>query len=345
MGYYCGIDLGNKESVFCVIDAKRRVVAEGRTSSSASEVLKAFKRFRCLSCIVEAAPLAEWLCGVMEGLGHKIAIVCPRKAKVALASQGKQKKTDRRDARALAELCRSGWYEAVHRKSVEAREMRSFMVARKQLVECSTAVASSIRGILRAHGVKLESGTADVDFYGKVRLAAKELPGLAQKGINELLKAFELLHLQQRSLYRELDKNTWEDETTSRLQTIPGVGPATAAAFVATIDDPNRFPDAEKVAAYVGLTPSIYQSGETEYRGRITKSGDKLLRWLLVEAAHSLLARSGSPCSLRAWGLRLQDKKGAGKARVAVARRLCGIMWKMWKDGTKFYAEPLPAVA
>ena len=89
----------------------------------------------------------------------------------------------------------------------------------------------------------------------------------------------------------------------------------------------------------------MYQSGETEIRGRITKTGDKLLRWLLVEAAHILLSRSGTPCELRTWGLRLQETKGTGKARVAVARRLCGIMWKMWKDKTCFYAEPVQIAA
>jgi transposase len=299
-------------------------------------------RYVGLTCVVEASPLAEWCCQEVEKLGHKISIVCARKAKVALGSQSK-KKTDRRDARALSELCRSGWYEAVHRKSAEAREMRSFMTARKQLVECSTAVASSIRGILRAHGVKLEGGTDEKSFSEKVCRAMKELPELAQAGIKELLRSFELLHMQQRSMYRKLQRQTREDEVTKRLQTIPGVGPATAAAYVATIDDPNRFSDGEKVAAYLGLTPSVYQSGETEYRGRITKMGDKLLRWLLVEAAHVLLSRSGMPCELRTWGLKLQETKGVGKARVAVARRLCGLMWKIWKDGTTFYPEPVTA--
>ena len=342
MGYYCGIDLGNKETVICIIQGNRQVVAEERIKTTLAAIWKVLKKYRGMTCLVEASPLAEWLCTEVEKLGHKIAIVCPRKAKVALASQSK-KKTDRRDARALAELCRSGWYEAVHRKSAAAREMRSFMTARKQLVECGTAIASSIRGILRAHGVKLEAGSDEKSFSEKVCKAMKELPELAQLGVKELLKSFELLYTQQRALYRKLQRESRENDVTKQLQSIPGIGPATAAAFVATIDDPNRFPDAEKVAAYIGLTPSVYQSGETEYRGRITKTGDKLLRWLLVEAAHVLLSRSGTPCELRTWGLRLQERKGVGKARVAVARRLSGIMWKMWKDGTTFYPEAIAA--
>jgi len=344
MGYYCGIDLASKETMVCILGKNRQVVLEEKISTDEESLKAVLGKYRRLTCIVEASPLAEWICTTVEKLGHKVSIVCARKAKVALASQSK-KKTDRRDARALAELCRSGWYEAVHRKSKEAREMRSYMTARKQLVECSTAIASSIRGILRAHGVKLQAGTDERSFEGKVRKASAELPELAKRGIEELLKAFELLHVQQRTLYKELHKHTRDNETTKRLQTIPGVGPATAAAFVATIDDPNRFPNGEKVAAYLGLTPSIYQSGETEYRGRITKTGDKLLRWLLVEAAHILLSRSGTPCDLRTWGLKLQEAKGVGKARVAVARRLAGIMWKMWIEKSEFCPESLPAAA
>lgn len=344
MGYYCGIDMGNKETMVCVIDGRRQIVHEELVATDVNGIKSVLKRFKGLTCIVEAAPLSEWLCTEVEKLGHEITIVCPRKAKVALASQSK-KKTDKRDARALAELCRSGWYEAVHRKSAEAREMRSFMTARKQLVECSGALASSIRGILRAHGKKLTCGSDEQSFGARVREILPELPQLAQDGVTELLKAFELLHEQQRAMYRRLNKRTKEDAVTKQLQSIPGVGPGTAAAFVATIDDPTRFANGEKVAAYIGLTPSIYQSGDTEYRGRITKTGDKLLRWLLVEAAHVLLSRSGASCELRTWGLELQERKGSGKAKVAVARRLCGIMWKMWKDGTTFYPEAVRAVA
>lgn len=342
MGYYCGIDLGSKSTEICVIQGNRQVVTEMEVATSRAGIGKALKRYRKVTCIVEASPLAEWVCLEVEKLGHKITIVCPRKAKAALSGHSR-KKTDKRDARALAELCRSGWYEAVHRKSDEAREMRSFMTARKQLVECSTALASSIRGILRAHGVKLDKETEQEGFAEKVQRAMKKLSRLAQRGIVELLKAYTQLYEQQRKLYKELNKEAKSDDVTQLLMTIPAVGPATAAAFVATIDDPSRFEDGSKVAAYLGLTPSVYQSGETEYRGRITKTGDKMLRWLLVEAAHILLTRSSSRCDLKRWGLRIEQHKGVGKARVAVARRLACIMWKMWKDHQTFNPEAMAA--
>jgi len=345
MGKYCGIDLGNKRTTVCVMDKRRQVLRLVEVKTTVEGLTEALKGYRKLTCIVEAAPLAEWTAREVEKLGHTITVVCPRKAKVALESQGARKKTDKRDARALAELCRSGWYEAVHRKSEEARNIRSYMTARKQLVEASTAIASSIRGILRAHGIKLTERGDGKAFTERVEAAMTPLAKAVQAAIRELLQAWELLHAQQQRMYRQLHDQLKSTPVAERLMTIPSVGPATAAAFIATIDDPKRFSDGAKVASYLGLVPSVYQSGETEFRGRITKSGDKVLRWLLIEAAHNMLTCSKTETELRTWGLKLQEKKGVGKARVAVARRLCILMWKLWQDGGVFHAEPVKEAA
>lgn len=344
MGMYCGTDLASKESEICILDERRQVKAAEAIKTTSQGIRNFFKGYRGLRVIVEAAPLAEWFCKEVEACkrGHKVVVVCPRRAKAALSGASK-KKTDKRDARQLAELCKSGWYTEVHRKSDEARELRSFLTARKQLVESSTAIASSIRGILRAHGVRLTVGTDEGDFADKVKQAGRKLPRQAQEGIEELLKAFQLLHMQQRAMYKKLEKDVPKNPVTARLVDVPSVGPATATAYIATIDDPTRFKTGDQVASYVGLVPSVYQSGDTEYRGRITKTGDKLLRWLLVEAAHSLLSRSHSTCALKQWGLKLQEKKGIGKARVAVARKLCIILWKIWKDQVAFNPEAMAA--
>jgi len=342
MNYYCGIDLGCKETAICVIDHNRKVRREVKVPTETEHLAKALEGFRGVECLVETAPLSEWLAKQVEGLGHKISLVCARKAKRALTQK---KKTDRRDARALAELCRSGWYEPVHRKSDAARNMRSYLTARKRLVESSCAIASSLRGILRAHGIRLTGGSDDPGFCQQVLAAATGLDEQVQGAIQELLKAFELLHGQQRRMYRWLEKTTRTEGPAKLLRTAPGIGAAVSAAFVATVDDPKRFEDGEKLSSYLGLVPSIYQSSETEYRGRITKTGDHLLRWLLVEAANILLKRSKTDCDLRRWGLRIAETKGYGKARVAVARRLCGILLKMWKDGRAFQAAPIKAAA
>jgi len=344
MNYYCGIDLGCKETAMCVIDNNRKVIRELNVRTEEKELAKALKGLKSVSCLVEAAPLAEWLAKHIEKLGYKVDLVSAKKAKHAMASQ--KKKTDRRDARALAELCRSGWYEPVHRKSAAARNMRSYLTARKQLVESSAAIAASIRGILRAHGIRLGGvGSDEPKFAPSVKAAVAPLDQQVRDGILELLRAFELLHAQQRAMYRRLQKETLLEGPAKLIRTMHGVGAATAAAFVATVDDPHRFADGEKLASYLGLVPSIYQSGGTEYRGRITKTGDKLLRWLLVESANIVLKRSKKESRLREWGLRLAEAKGFGKARVAVARRLCVIILAMWKKGEEFDPDCSKAAA
>lgn len=344
MGKYCGIDLGVKKSVVCVLECGGQLDDVYELPTTSESIKRVFSRYCKLTCVIEAAPLAEWFSREVEALGHKVMIVCPRQAKAKLSGHSK-KKTDRRDARGLAELCRTGWFEEVHRKSQEARALRSFMTARKQLVESGTAIASSVRGILRAHGIKIDVGSDEESFGEKARAAIKALPDTLQYALKALINSYEELHERQRTLYKMLHKLAKTNQVTSRLMTVPGVGAATASAFVATIDDPDRFTSGEHVASYLGLTPSVYQSGETEYRGRITKTGDKLLRWLLVEAAHILLTRAAMPCELKNWGLKLQAAKGTGKARVAVARKLCVLLWKLWKNKTVFHSEPAKCAA
>jgi transposase len=147
---------------------------------------------------------------------------------------------------------------------------------------------------------------------------------------------FEQMRREEKRLYKQLFYMARRQADIKLLMSCPGVGPLVATAFVATIDDPKRFKNSKQLAAYLGLVPSLYQSGETEYRGRITKNGDALLRRLLVEAATVLLTRTRKDCSLKTWGLRLQDSKGFAKARVAVARKLSGILWSMWLDNAEF---------
>ena len=338
---YCGIDLGLEATALCVLGEERQVLLECTIGSDQAELQRALKPFKDLRCVVEAAPLAEWLCLVVEELGHKIDIIDPRQAKVITHSK---KKTDKIDARKLAELARSGWYNRVHRKSGRAREMRSYMTARKELVKLALASAASIRGILRAHGIKVPLGGGQ-DFVSNVRAASKRLPAMVQRAVRPLLKVWIEAKTAERKLYDEIPRHTRGVPEVKLLQSVPGVGPATAAVFVATIDDPRRFKSAEQVASYVGVVPKVHQSGETEYRGRITKEGDSLLRWLLVEAAHSLLTQVSGNHPLKAWGLRLAAQKGAGKARVAVARKLSGLLYRIWLSGKPYQAPAKKAAA
>ena len=126
------------------------------------------------------------------------------------------------------------------------------------------------------------------------------------------------------------------EPTCRRLMTVPGVGPLTALAFRATIDQPDRFRKSRDVGAHLGLTPRRYQSGETDVQGRISRCGDELARTALYEAAHSLLIRSTKWSALRAWGMNVAKRRGMARARVAVARKLAVILHRMWVDGSEF---------
>lgn len=335
---YCGIDLANKTSAICIIDEQGKVLREVMIETESGDVEAALKGHGSLRVIIEASPLAEWVSRIVESGGHEAIIIDPRAAKHLVSSK---KKTDARDARTLAQIGRSGWYTEVHRKSAEARTSRSRLQARQALVETRKAIGSTIRGLLRAHGLRLGE-VSDGQFSARVRQLVKEQVPLLEQAMEQLLRVWKQSFQGAQLIKQSLQRESRADEVRCRLETVPGVGPLVSTVYQSTIDDPHRFRRAEEVADYTGLAPRIYQSGEVEYRGRITKEGDSLLRWHLVEAAHVLLHK-GPDCALKRWGLKLQKSKGSAKAKVAVARKLAILLWKLWKEGATFEAWPKAA--
>jgi transposase len=330
--YYAGLDLATKTSRVCVVDDSGKVIKEATLHMTENYLEEFFQKLPCERCIIEAAPLAEHIVKRLSTVSNcEFIIVDPRDAKKAVK---RGKKTDKIDAQGLAQLCRTGWYVTVHRKSEAARLMRSHLTARAQLQKTVTAVKSSIRGIFRAHGIQIPAGQ-ERDFYADV---VKELAqhSALKAVIKPLIAVLESTEEQLLVSSKYLKKVAPKDETCELLMSHPGVGPFVSLAYAATIDDPKRFNTGEKVAAYLGLTPSIYQSGDTEYRGRITKDGDANLRWLLVEAAHVILYRCKKDYPIRKWGLMLAEKKGYAKAKVAVARKLAVTLHKMWLTNTEY---------
>ena len=314
---YCGIDLASKSSNICVIDQQGRVLLERVIATEADELSKALGDFTDLTVIIEASPLAETAARVIEDIGKVPVIIDARAAKNLMSSM---KKTDRRDAKALAEIGRSGWYTEVHRKSAKARELRSALGARQTILKTSKMMKSCIHGLLRAHGIKVGHVSEGLFAERVLKLCDEYAPGL-KPSIAAMLETWQIAVKKAKELKSAIDERGQKDEVSQRLQSIPGIGPLISAAYQATIDDPHRFKRPEEIADYLGLAPRIYQSGEFERRGRITKEGDVLLRWHLVEGAHVLLTL-GRDCALKRWGLSLTERKGAAKAKVAVARKL-----------------------
>lgn len=331
MPYYAGIDIANKTSAICVLDESGEVVRRCEVPTSAAALRKAVTSPGPVRSVVESAPLAEWAAAELEAGGHEVTIIDARAARHLVRSK---KKTDARDAHTLAQLARSGWYTAVHRKSSRARLLRSQAQARQGLVRTYKAMASQVRGLLRAHGVCVGRVSAG-RFAERVRvLAGERVPALAD-WLEPLLQVYERSLAEARRLKGELEQAGRDDTVSRRLQSVPGVGPLVSQVYVATVDDPGRFRSGREVADYVGLAPRVWQSGGTCYRGSISKEGDKLLRWHLVEAAHVLLCH-GQDCRLKRWGQRLARSKGAAKARVAVARKLAIVLWRLWRTGDSF---------
>ena len=195
-------------------------------------------------------------------------------------------------------------------------------------------IENTIRGLLRVQGLQL--GKVHRNRFGeRVAELCMTLPELLP-AIEPLLAARDAMREQMHALNLSLEREARADEVCRLFMTILGVGPLTSLAFKATINDPQRFKSSKIVPAHFGLTPRIYQSGEIDRSGHISKSGDKLMRYLLAEAALSMLLRSRKWCTLKAWGIRLAKKIGMGKAIVAVARKLAIVMHKIWLTGEPF---------
>ncbi len=238
-----------------------------------------------------------------------------------------------------------GAYHAAHRLSDPQRHVRGRLLVRDALVRTRTRYISLIRALLRQHGYRVPSGSAEAFFH---RVLALALPGRLLSTIAPLLAVMRHLNTQLTYSDAVIERVTAHDERVQRLRTVPSVGPVTAAAFVATIDDVQRFRHAHQVEAYLGLVPRELSSGETQRRGHITKAGHARMRWLLIQAAVSILRRRPPQAeALRLWALHIAARRGKHVAVVALARRLAGILYALLRDGSVFDPprSPRPALA
>jgi transposase len=248
-------------------------------------------------------------------------------------------KTDRKDARGIAELIRMGWFRPVHCKSVEALEMRAMLTARKLVQKELLETESSLRGILRGFGLKVDK-TTRVFFEGRIKELVAGHPSL-EIVADALLAVRRTLRSEFDGFKKRLRAMARTDTRARLLMTTPGVGVIVALTFSCAIDDPSRFKSSRAVGAHFGLTPTRYQSGKTDYSGRISRHGDDSVRTVLYEAAHVMLTRPLKGCTaLKSWGMRIAKRGGMRKATVALARKLAVIMHRMLADGTPFTTQP-----
>jgi transposase len=291
--------------------------------------------------LLEASTESEWVARLLEEVGHEVIVADPNYAPM-YAQRSRRVKTDRRDALALAEACRQGTYRPAHRTSDPRRHMRGLLSVREGLVRTRTRLILLTRSLLRREGTRVRSGHAE-SFA--LRVKELRLPDYLLLETEPILELLAPLNAQIDVLDRRIEKMVQEDQTARRLTMVPGVGSVVALAFVATLDTAARFRGAHQVESYLGLVPREWSSGEIQRRGHVTKSGNSRMRWLLVQSAQALMrtARRPETAVLREWAERIAVRRGRRIAAVALARRLAGILYAMWRDGTEYKAEKLHA--
>lgn len=332
---YVGLDVSLEQTAICIVDQDGRVIFEGQVMSDPDAIAETLRFHGDIFARIgfEAGPLSQWLFFGLSNAGLPAVCIEARHAKAAMTAMNRNK-NDRNDARSLAQLIRSGWFKSVHIKSVESQELRTLLVAREFLVNKLRDHENEIRGLLRPFGLKV--GRVNASGYAARVRELIEGNSRLELCMEALLAGRASMMEQLANLHRELLRVTANDELCRRFMTIPGVGPVTALAFKTTIDDPARFRRSNDVGAHLGLTPRQYQSGETDVRGRISRSGDSFTRTALFTAAHVMLTRSRQWTSIKSWGMLIAQRSSLKKAKIAVARKLAVVMHRMWRDATPF---------
>ena len=334
MEHYAGIDVSLERSSLCIVDATGRIVREAKIASEPEALIGwlADLDLPLASIGLEAGPLSQWLHAALVRAGYHSVLLETRHVKAALSAM--VVKTDRKDARGIAQLLRMGWFRPVHCKSPPAQEVRALLVARKQLQAKMRDVELSLRGLLRGFGLKVGE-ISKGQFAARVQtLVAGHM--MLERIAEAMLQAREALRTEFGKLDRAMLAIARGNEACRRLMTVPGVGALIAVTFTSAVDDPQRFARSKDVGAHFGLTPRKYQSGETDITGAVSRVGDAMVRTALYEGAHILLTRAVRFSTLKRWALEVAKRRGMKRAKVALARKLAVILHRMWIDGTIF---------
>ena len=336
---YIGIDVHRNTSQICILTEDGEYLERG-CSTSRESFAKHLGGRAAGRIVVEASTDSEWVAQVLEALGHEVVVADPNFAPM-YATRSRKVKTDRRDARALCDACRLGAYRPAHRAPRERRHQRAELRVREALVFTRSKYISLMRALVRREGYRVASGAPEKFLE---RLDEVSLPEHLQQEIEPLIATMVVINEQIEEADQRLAAQVKNDPVATRLMTVPGVGPVTAATFVAIVDRVDRFPSARELRAYLGVVPSESSSGEKQHRGRITKAGNGRMRSLLVESAWCVMrSRRQEAQPLREWAARIAARRGKRIAAVALARKLAGVLFAMWRDGTCFSQPQTPS--
>jgi len=342
MDHYAGIDLSLEYSSVCVVDARGKIVREGKVASEPEALVAWFGAlgFRLERIGLEAGPLSQWLYAAMRDSGLAVELLETRHVRRAFEIM--PVKTDRNDARGIAQLMRLGWFKPVHCKSLAAQEMRALLTARKLVQSKLLDIENGLRGILRGFGLKV-GPTTPKRFAARIQELVASHPSL--QVIADALLAVRAVLLAEFNAFEKRISGLARSHAKARLlMTTPAVGPIVALTYASAVDDPARFTSSKAAGPHFGLTPKKYQSGETDVSGRISKIGDASVREALYQAAHVMLTKPVKGCTqLKSWAMRIAKRAGMRKAKVALARKLAVILHRMLADNQPF--NPAAAAA
>jgi transposase len=335
MTYYAGLDVSLRTVNLCVIDDQGEFVAETKLASDVQDIVAYLDDLDIAieSVGLEAGTLTQYLTYGLQSARFDVVCMEARQVKAALSAM--RNKTDKHDARGIAQILRSGWYSRVHVKSMQSHHIRMLLSSRRAVLSKCVDLENEVRGLFKVFGIKLPPKLGHGAFDAAVRDIIETDETLSH-ALLPLLDARLVLYRTFRELDNRTRKLALKDPVCQRLMTVPGVGFITALTFKAGVDDPHRFKRSRTVGAYFGLTPRRFQSGEMDIEGHISKRGDADVRCTLYTAANALLTRSSRWSPLKAWGMKLAKTRGHRRAVIAVARKLAVILHRVWIDDTQF---------
>lgn len=340
MCQYVGLDVSVKEVSICVVNGAGTVLARGTVQTDPDQIAAFLDQNApdAERVVHESGIMAIWL--TRELSKREVPIICIDARLAHKALSGRINKTDRGDAEGLAHLARTGWFTPVHVRSEASERMRVLIGTRERLIRMRKDLEAHVRGVLKTFGIRMTT----IHRSGQRRGFRDQLAeaGQTDLAIELMADAFNPIHktlcVAAEAMEDELREIARRSDLAQRLMTVPGVGPVVALSYIATLDDQARFKRATDVGAFLGLTPRRYQSGDTDWSGRISKCGDRDLRRLLYAAGFTLISQVRRSSPLRSWAVRLSERKGIKHAAVAAARKLAVIMLRIWRDGTTFHA-------
>lgn len=335
MKYYAGLDVAMKETFICILREDGEKIYENSCSTDPHLIHEELSKggIKLEKVGLETGSLSHYLFKNLQALGCNVICIDARKMAAILSVT--INKTDKNDARGIADAMRCNHYKEVHLRDINDHSTAILLKSRASLIQSRTALKNTVRGFLKAYGIRL-GDVSHKKFPQVVREHSGDILPAAFTGIQGLLKSFELINKEILGLEEELKEICKHDQEVQLLMTAPGVGMIVALTYKTDLGDPARFKKSDSVGAYYGMTPRQYSSGENIKQGRISRCGAREVRTLLAEAAVVLLTRNQSWSPLKVWGLKLMKKYGLKKASMAVGRKLAVIMHRMLLTGESF---------